>query len=640
MARHRGRARPQPGPGHPLRLEHVQQAADGTRRRRRLRLVADGGDPALHHRHRLFRPDHGPGRAPAGQARPARRRHRRAPSCAGSASSSPASARPTGSWPLIVGFGVLAGTGIGLGYAAATPAAVKWFGPEKKGLITGIVVAGFGLAPVYIAPLSKSLLASQGIAGAFRTLGFVFLVVAGVSAQFLVNPKPGQVPARRRRRRRKSARRPPARRRDLAGDDPDAPLLVALRAVRLRRHGRPRWSSATSPRSSRPSRAGPIKAGFLFVALHGRLQRRRAGAWPAWPPTSSAGSAAMVSVFLAPGHRSCSSSTSSRPRRASSSAPRSWASTTASCLSLFPATAADYWGTKNLGLNYGILFTAWGVGGVFGPNLAGMIADATGAYTVAYRVAGGMLVFAAMLGILSHIFLTSKLSDERRSAIAAFAAVVGPGYYPRAPQRRQRRRLPDGRDAATEEVGAGAAFLVKLRPEAARQAMEVDAGMDRLPADQARGQMDRRPAAPGELAAPLEALGKALPAEPPEILRGIAHVPGHVEAVIDPQSYGLDHHAANGIEQQSPELGHRTDGQDAPSPVSDHFLGQGPLGEAENIPSLTRLQCVPGNVPPRFQIDETSGAGRRRGLDPCYDILDELGLCDRRRRRGLLAFLS
>ena len=74
-------------------------------------------------------------------------------------------------WPLIVGFGIMAGTGIGLGYAAATPAAVKWFGPEKKGLITGIVVAGFGLAPVYIAPLSKALLGSQGISGAFRHLG-------------------------------------------------------------------------------------------------------------------------------------------------------------------------------------------------------------------------------------------------------------------------------------------------------------------------------------------------------------------------------------------------------------------------------------------------------------------------------------
>ena len=62
----------------------------------------------------------------------------------------------------MVGFGALAGTGFGLGYAAATPAAVKWFPPEKKGLITGLVVAGFGVAPVYISPLAKWLLASQG----------------------------------------------------------------------------------------------------------------------------------------------------------------------------------------------------------------------------------------------------------------------------------------------------------------------------------------------------------------------------------------------------------------------------------------------------------------------------------------------
>jgi MFS family permease len=83
------------------------------------------------------------------------------------------------------------------------------------------------------------------------------------------------------------------------------------------------------------------------------------------------------------------------------------------CLSLFPATAADYWGNKNLGLNYGILFTAWGVGGVFGPNLAGMIADATGSYTRAYQVAGGLLMFAALLGIWSHMQLSFKLADKQ-----------------------------------------------------------------------------------------------------------------------------------------------------------------------------------------------------------------------------------
>jgi OFA family oxalate/formate antiporter-like MFS transporter len=67
------------------------------------------------------------------------------------------------------------------------------------------------------------------------------------------------------------------------------------------------------------------------------------------------------------------------------------------CLSVFPATTADHWGTKNLGLNYGIMFTAWGVGGVFGPILAGKVADATGSYTTAYMISAALLIFAAIL---------------------------------------------------------------------------------------------------------------------------------------------------------------------------------------------------------------------------------------------------
>jgi MFS family permease len=81
------------------------------------------------------------------------------------------------------------------------------------------------------------------------------------------------------------------------------------------------------------------------------------------------------------------------------------------CLSLFPATAADRWGTKNLGLNYGILFTAWGVGGVFGPVLAGRIADATGSYELAYQIAAGLLVAASLLAMLSYVAVSVNLPE-------------------------------------------------------------------------------------------------------------------------------------------------------------------------------------------------------------------------------------
>ena len=66
-------------------------------------------------------------------------------------------------------------------------------------------------------------------------------------------------------------------------------------------------------------------------------------------------------------------------------------------LSLFPSTTAEYFGTKNLGANYGLVFTAWGVGGVFGSLTAGTIVDSTGSYALAYAIAAGLCIVAGLL---------------------------------------------------------------------------------------------------------------------------------------------------------------------------------------------------------------------------------------------------
>lgn len=69
--------------------------------------------------------------------------------------------------------------GFGFGYSSATPPALKWFPPAKAGLIAGIVVSGFGLASVYIAPLSMYLLKTNGLQGAMF-FGVAFAVVVGL----------------------------------------------------------------------------------------------------------------------------------------------------------------------------------------------------------------------------------------------------------------------------------------------------------------------------------------------------------------------------------------------------------------------------------------------------------------------------
>ena len=55
---------------------------------------------------------------------------------------------------MVCSFGVIGGIGIGVGYSATTPPSIKWFSPARKGLITGLVVSGVGLAAVYMSPLT------------------------------------------------------------------------------------------------------------------------------------------------------------------------------------------------------------------------------------------------------------------------------------------------------------------------------------------------------------------------------------------------------------------------------------------------------------------------------------------------------
>ena len=75
----------------------------------------------------------------------------------------------------VVGFGLFGGIGIGFGYAAATPAAVKWFPASQTGMIAGLVVAGFGLASVYIAPTAQALLGAYGVSSTMIIFGVAFL---------------------------------------------------------------------------------------------------------------------------------------------------------------------------------------------------------------------------------------------------------------------------------------------------------------------------------------------------------------------------------------------------------------------------------------------------------------------------------
>ena len=66
-------------------------------------------------------------------------------------------------------------------------------------------------------------------------------------------------------------------------------------------------------------------------------------------------------------------------------------------LSLFPSLTKDLWGLKNFGTNYGIIFTAWGVGGLVMSRVSQMLKVGSGNFTSSFIVAGALLIFGAIV---------------------------------------------------------------------------------------------------------------------------------------------------------------------------------------------------------------------------------------------------
>jgi OFA family oxalate/formate antiporter-like MFS transporter len=294
----------------------------------------------------------------------------------------------------VVGFGVLAGMGIGMGYAAATPAAVKWFPPKKTGLVAGLVVAGFGLASVYISPLAKYLIGAYGVQSTMFIFGAAFLVVVCVLSQLLVIPPPGWKPAA------------PAS----AASGPPKPAPVDFPWTRMLRTPQfyVLWAAYAfaagaglmiiAKLAKIVAVQGNIKAGFVFVALlavgnaGGRILAGMVSDRIGRPRTMLIffvfqavlmfvlkhvqGEAlfGLMSVLLGLNY--------------------------GANLSLFPSVTKDYFGLKNFGVNYGWVFTAWGVGGFVFPTISGRVYDATKNFNQAYLIAGGCLIASAVLSLL------------------------------------------------------------------------------------------------------------------------------------------------------------------------------------------------------------------------------------------------
>lgn len=296
----------------------------------------------------------------------------------------------------ILGFGVLAGAGIGFGYASATPPAVKWFPAAKTGLIAGIVVSGFGLASVYAAPLTKVLAGSIGLQNTMMALGIGFLVVVVALAQLLAPPPKGYVPPGS----------PPAGSAAAAKKEDFTPgemlrtwqfyVLWFMYAC-----GAGAGLMIISKLAMMAEHQAGIKLGFVLVAV--LAVGNGAGRIGAGMLSDKIGRKATLFIcFVVQAAMIVSLSTTTKESFLAQPAVLAVLSALIGAnyganLALFPSVTKDYYGLKNFGVNYGLVFTAWGLGGFMLSLLAGKVYDQTHAFTFAYYCSAGLLVAAALV---------------------------------------------------------------------------------------------------------------------------------------------------------------------------------------------------------------------------------------------------
>ncbi|MCX6998102.1 MAG: OFA family MFS transporter [Kiritimatiellaeota bacterium] len=294
----------------------------------------------------------------------------------------------------LLGFGVLAGLGIGFGYSSATPPALKWFPPAKTGLIAGLVVAGFGLAPVYLAPTSQYLLGHYPVQKSMLILGLAFVAIVCGMAQLLRNPPADYIaaaPASATVAKPAAASVPPG----VVLRTPGFYLLWAIYFIGAGAGLMVIGSISGMAKQSMGAAAfvavavmaignaaGRIGAGLLSDKIGRRgtlmivLLLQAVLMFVAIPVTGTKGLAPIIIVLLA------------------SLIGFNYGAN----LSLFPSFTKDLWGLKTFGMNYGLLFSAWGVGGLVLPRLQQTLtAKSHGDYTSSFVTAGLLLIVGAAL---------------------------------------------------------------------------------------------------------------------------------------------------------------------------------------------------------------------------------------------------
>jgi len=312
---------------------------------------------------------------------------------------------------LYFSYGVIGGVGIGLGYIVPVATLVKWF-PDKRGMITGIAVAGFGAGALITAPIASRLIVSVGVLKTFAILGVAYFIGVTVPALFMKDPpanfKPaGWQPSAAQTKQRTS--------RDYTlGESLKKWQWYALWAMLFLN---------TSAGISIISQAAPMAQEITHVTaavaagMVGIISVANGAGrflW-AWLSDAIGRRAVFFSMFLVQAILFWM-----MPHVSGFGVFTTLAFIVLLCygggFGTMPAFATDYFGPTNVGSIYGLMLTAWGFAGVLGPTLIAHIRQSTGHYSQALHVIALIVLISALLPLITYPPKTDPTEANRPRA--------------------------------------------------------------------------------------------------------------------------------------------------------------------------------------------------------------------------------
>lgn len=298
-------------------------------------------------------------------------------------------------WWLYLSYGFIGGLGLGLGYIVPVAVLVKWF-PDRRGLITGIAVGGFGAGALITAPVATRLIQSVGVLPTFAYLGIAYFIVAIAAALFMQNPPEGWQPEGWSPTTKQTSQRATH----------DYVLSEALKTWQW-------WGLwlllflNTTAGISVISQEAPIfqeltgvtavvAGGMVGIASLGNAVGRVFWAWLSDLITRRVTFAVMFLAqavlfwFL--------------PSIAVASLMTTVTFVMLMCygggFGTMPAFTADYFGSKNVGPIYGLMLTAWSFASVVGPLYIARMRETTGNYAGALHVIAAVMAISILLPII------------------------------------------------------------------------------------------------------------------------------------------------------------------------------------------------------------------------------------------------